>query len=211
MTSADERQSEAVIEFATRLFAAFGYDGTTLQGLAEAMGYDLGWMHDTFGDKRALYLAVIERTTQAQRVVVEEALSSLPARDSAGVAAALHNLVDRYLDLCVSNPQIPALWMHRWLGDAADIPDLEEKYAVPLINLTRDKLRSAADEGLIADDTDPDLMVRTLVWSMYGFLHGEALAPPNPPDPDNPRTRPRLQAHLHQLLDRMLKLPEGQV
>ncbi|MFF0578077.1 TetR/AcrR family transcriptional regulator [Streptosporangium saharense] len=209
MTSADEQQSEAVIEFATRLFAAFGYDGTTLQGLAEAMGYDLEWLHDTFGDKRALYLAVIERTSQAQRAVVEGALASLPARDAAGVSAAMHDLVDRYLELCLSNPQIPALWMHRWLGDAADIPDLEQKYAVPIINITRDALRSAARDGIIDGGTDLDLLVRTLAWSMYGFLHGEALAPPDPPDPDNPRTKPRLRAHLHQLVDRMLGLPDA--
>ncbi|MEV8630846.1 TetR/AcrR family transcriptional regulator [Streptosporangium sp. NPDC051023] len=208
MTSAEEQQVEAVIEFATRLFAAFGYDGTTLQGLAEAMGYDLEWIHTRFGDKRALYLAVVERASQAQRAVVEGTLAPLPAHDPAEVASVLHTLVDRYLDMCLSNPQIPALWIHRWLGDAADIPDLEQKYAVPLINLTRDALRSAARNGLIAGDIDPDLMVRTLVWSVYGFLHGEALAPPDPPDPDNPRTRPRMQAHLHQLLDRMLRLPE---
>ncbi|MFD0885112.1 TetR/AcrR family transcriptional regulator [Streptosporangium algeriense] len=209
MTSADEEQSEAVIEFATRLFAAFGYDGTTLQGLAEAMGFDLEWLHATFGDKRALYLAVIERTTQAQRAVVEGALASLPARDAAGVAEAMHTLVDDYLELCLSNPQIPALWMHRWLGDAADIPDLEQRYAVPIINLSRDALRAAVRDGLIEGDTDLDLLVRTLAWSMYGFLHGEALAPPSPPDPDNPRTKPRLRAHLHQLVDRMLRLPES--
>ncbi|GAA3076364.1 TetR/AcrR family transcriptional regulator [Streptosporangium carneum] len=209
MTSAEEQQSEAVIDFATRLFAAFGYDGTTLQGLAEAMGYDVEWIHDTFGDKRDLYLSVIERASLAQRAVVEGALAALPARDPAGVASALYTLVDRYLDLCLSNPQIPALWMHRWLGDAADIPDLEQRYAVPLINLTRDALRSAARDGFIDDGIDADLMVRTLVWSVYGFLHGEALAPPDPPDPDNPKTKPRLQAHLHQLLDRMLKLPEA--
>ncbi|MER7131448.1 TetR/AcrR family transcriptional regulator [Streptosporangium saharense] len=209
MTSADEQQSEAVIEFATRLFAAFGYDGTTLQGLAEAMGYDLEWLHDTFGDKRALYLAVVERTSQAQRAVVEGALASLPARDAAGVSEAMHDLVDRYLELCLSNPQIPALWMHRWLGDAADIPDLEQKYAVPIINITRDALRSAVRDGIIDGGTDLDLLVRTLAWSMYGFLHGEALAPPDPPDPDNPRTKPRLRAHLHQLVDRMLGIPEA--
>ncbi|MEV7008817.1 TetR/AcrR family transcriptional regulator [Streptosporangium sp. NPDC051022] len=208
MTSAEEQQSEAVMDFATRLFAAFGYDGTTLQGLAEAMGYDLQWIHDRFGDKRALYLSVIERVGIAQRAVVEEALAALPARDPAGVSAALHTLTDRYLDLCLANPQIPALWMHRWLGDAADIPDLEERYALPVINLIRDALRSAARNGLVDGGADLDLTVRTLIWSVYGFLHGEALARPDPPDPDDPRTRPRIQAHLHRLLDRMLKLPE---
>lgn len=207
MTSADDQQIETVIELATRLFAAFGYDGTYLQGIAEATGTDLTWIHDTFGDKRDLYLAVIERATRAETAVVEEALSTLPADDPAGVASALYALVDNYLDFCLAHPQVPALWMHRWLGDAADIPDLEERYADPLVDHVRDALREAARAGLIDDRVDPELMVRTLAWSIYGHLYGETLAYPGEADAGAPENRERFLAHLHQLIDRMLRLP----
>ncbi|GHH72345.1 hypothetical protein GCM10017673_27270 [Streptosporangium violaceochromogenes] len=192
---------------ATRLFAAFGYDGTYLQGIAEATGTDLTWIHDTFGDKRDLYLAVIERASRAENAVVEEALSTLPAGDPGGVASALYALVGSYLDFCLAHPQIPALWMHRWLGDAADIPDLEERYADPLVNRVRDALREAARAGLIDDQVDPDLMVRTLIWSIYGYLYGETLAFPDEAGAGAPQNREPFLAHLHQLIDRMLRLP----
>lgn len=207
MNPADTQQSEAVIEVAARLFAAFGHDGTSLQAVAEATGNDVAWIQQLFGDKRELYLAVIERAHQAERDVVEGALAALPADDSAGVAMAVYGLVDRYLQFCLANPQVPALWIHRWLGDAADIPDLEENYAIPLITRTRDTLRSAAQAGLIDNGVDLDLMVRTLIWSVYGFLHGEALARADRSNPNDPKTQQRFRAHLHQLVDRMLKLP----
>ncbi|MEU0517728.1 TetR/AcrR family transcriptional regulator [Streptosporangium sp. NPDC006007] len=207
MASADGRQSEAVIEFAARLFAAFGYDGTYLQGIAEATGHDLAWMHDTFGDKRNLYLAVLERAAQAERAVAEDALAVFPTGDPAEIASAMYALVDRYLEFCLAHPQVPALWVHRWLGDAADIPDVEEKYAAPLIERTREALLSAARAGIIDNHVDLDLMVRTLIWSIYGLLYGEAVTQPEESPSADPETLRRYRAHLHQLVDRMLKLP----
>ncbi|GAA2850493.1 hypothetical protein GCM10010517_07960 [Streptosporangium fragile] len=205
----DDRQGDAVIEVAMRLFAAFGYDGTSLQAVAEATGQDPAWIQERFSDKLGLYLAVIERSHQAERVVVENALSALPdAADRREVAAAMYRLTDDYLRFCIANPQIPALWMHRWLGDAADIPDLERNYALRLINRTRDALRGAARAGLIDDRVDLELMVRTLIWSVYGFLHGEALARGGSSLADDPETQRRFQNHLHQLVDRVFKLTE---
>ncbi|MGJ6968568.1 TetR/AcrR family transcriptional regulator [Streptosporangium sp. G11] len=207
MTPADDPQSRAVIDIAARLFAAFGHDGTSLQGIAEAAGEDLAWVQRRFGDKHDLYLAVIDHAGRAERAVVEEALSELPAADAGGVAAAVYRLSERYLEFCITNPQVPALWMHRWLGDAADIPDLEQAYSIPLINFTRDALRSAARAGLIDDQVDLDLLVRTLIWSVYGFLHGETLADADRSVAADPQARRRFLAHHRQLVDRMLRLP----
>ncbi|WP_329088643.1 MULTISPECIES: TetR/AcrR family transcriptional regulator [unclassified Streptosporangium] len=207
MIPADDPQSRAVIDIATRLFAAFGYDGTSLQGIAEAAGEDLGWVQRRFGDKHDLYLVVIDHASRAERAVVEDALSALPAADPQGVAAAMYGLSERYLEFCLTSPQIPALWMHRWLGDAADIPDLERIYSVPLINFTRDALRSAARAGLIDDQVDLGLMIRTLIWSVYGFLHGETIAEADRSVSADPQARQRFLAHHRQLVDRMLRLP----
>ncbi|WP_113701765.1 TetR/AcrR family transcriptional regulator [Nonomuraea lactucae] len=207
MIRAEDPHHEAVIAVAMRLIAAFGYDGTSLQQIAEASGHDVAWMQERFGDKRGLYLAVIKHAYEVERAAMEDARGAVAAAGPREVARHMHGLVDRYLDFCMANPQIPSLWMHRWLGDAADIPDLEETYAIPLLNRTRDVLRSAARAGLMDDRVDMDLMVQTLVWSTYGFLHGEALGHADHSPSGDSRTRQRFRAHLHQLVDRMLKLP----
>lgn len=206
MISADDPQSQAVIDIATRLFAAFGHDGTSLQAIAEAAGQDLAWVQQRFGDKHDLYLAVIDHAGRAERAVVEDALSPLPAADPEAFAAVMYDLSERYLEFCLANPQIPALWIHRWLGDAADLPDLEQTYSVSLINDTRDAMRSAARAGLIDDQVDLGMLVLTLIWSVYGFLHGQAIAEARSVSTD-PRARQRFLAHHRQLIDRMLKLP----
>jgi len=207
MIPADDPQSRAVIDIAARLFAAFGHDGTSLQGIAEAAGQDLAWVQQRFGDKHDLYLAVIDHAGRAERAVVEDALSALPAADPEAFAAVMYDLSERYLEFCLDNPQIPALWIHRWLGDAADLPDLERTYSVSLINRTRDAMRSAAGAGLIDDQVDLGLLLRTLIWSVYGFLHGQTIAEAENSVSTDPQARRRLLAHHRQLLDRMLKLP----
>ncbi|MFI6506006.1 TetR/AcrR family transcriptional regulator [Streptosporangium sp. NPDC050855] len=207
MTPHDDPRSQAVITIAMRLFSALGYDGTSLQAVAEATGEDPAWIQERFGEKRDLYLAVIDLAGRMERTVVQDALAALPAADAEQVATTLYGLSEHYLDFCVANPQIPALWLHRWLGDAADIPEVERTHSIPLMNFTADALRSAARAGFVDGEVDADLMVRTLVWSVYGFLHGEMIAEAGRSVSADPQARHRFLAHHRQLLDRMLRLP----
>ncbi|MEU4832415.1 TetR family transcriptional regulator [Streptosporangium sp. NPDC023615] len=207
MTPHDDPRGQAVITTAMRLFSALGYDGTSLQATAEATGEDPAWIQERFGEKRDLYLAVVDHAGRAERAVVEDALAALPAADAEGVATALYGLSERYLDFCAANPQIPALWIHRWLGDAADIPEVEGTHSTPLLNFTADAIRSAARAGFVDGEVDADLMVRTLVWSVYGFLHGEMIAQADRSVSAHPEARRRFLAHHRQLLDRVLRLP----
>src|SRR5689334_3753843 len=98
MIFGDDPQSRAVIDIAARLFAAFGHDGTSLQGIAEAAGQSLAWVQQRFGDKHDLYLVVIEHAGRAERAVVEDALSSLPAAGPEEFAAVMYGLSERYLE-----------------------------------------------------------------------------------------------------------------
>ncbi|MGC5009605.1 TetR/AcrR family transcriptional regulator [Streptosporangium sp. DT93] len=207
MTPHEDPRGQAVITTAMRLFSALGYDGTSLQAMAEATGEDPAWIQERFGEKRDLYLAVVDHASRAERAVVEGALAALPGTDARGTAAALYGLSESYLDFCVANPQIPALWIHRWLGDAADIPEVERTHSIPLMSLTADAIRSAARAGFVDGEVDEDLLVRTLVWSVYGFLHGEMIAEAGESVSADPQTRRRFLAHHRQLLDRVLRLP----
>jgi TetR/AcrR family transcriptional regulator, transcriptional repressor for nem operon len=50
-----------VLRKASEKFAAFGFNGTTLSDLEEAMGIGRQSIYETFGDKRKLYLSCLER------------------------------------------------------------------------------------------------------------------------------------------------------
>ncbi|GAA0819211.1 TetR/AcrR family transcriptional regulator [Streptosporangium amethystogenes subsp. fukuiense] len=208
MLPSDDPRGQAVIDIASRLFAAFGYDGTSLHDIAEASGEDMAWLQQRFGDKRELYLTVVDHGSRMERGIVADVLGALPAADPEEARAVVYRLSTRLLEFFLASPQVPSLWAHRWLGDAADIPGLEETYRDPVINLICDALRPAVEAGLIDDRVNLELTVQTLIWSVYGFMHGEINADGHGPASTDPQALQPFLAHLRQLVDRMLT-PRG--
>ncbi|MCK2213853.1 TetR/AcrR family transcriptional regulator [Actinomadura sp. ATCC 31491] len=205
MTAADGGQVALIVKVATQLFAALGYDGTSTRQIAEAAGLNIATVNYHVGGKRELYLTVMERAHQAERAALEQALARLA---DAEPVPAIHRLVDDYLDFCVDNPEIPALWMHRWLSDAGDITELERQYVKPLIAAVGAALRPARAAGVIDPDVDLDYTIWSAIWSIHGFAKGGVLD-------DEGRRRGtgdraalrRFRAHLHLTLHRTLGLP----
>ncbi|AQZ68141.1 Homeodomain-like [[Actinomadura] parvosata subsp. kistnae] len=198
-------QAAVILKAATQLFAALGYDGTSTRQIADAAGLNIATVNYHVGGKRELYLAVMEAAHQAEKAALEQALSRLPGDDP---VAAIHRLADDYLDFCVDHPEVPALWMHRWLSDASDITELERQYVQPLLAAVSAALRPAVEAGLIAAETDLDYTVWSVIWTVHGFAKGGVL------DAEGRRRAAgdraalrRFRAHLHQSLHRTLGLP----
>ncbi|WP_030915970.1 TetR/AcrR family transcriptional regulator [Streptosporangium amethystogenes] len=209
MLPSDDPRGQAVIDSAARLFAAFGYDGTSLHDIAEASGEDMAWLQQRFGDKRELYLTVVDHGSRLERDIVTDVISALPAADPEEARAVVYRLSERFLEFFLANPQVPSLWAHRWLGDAADIPGLEEAYRDPIVHLVCDALRPAVEAGLIDDQVNLELTVQTLIWSVSGFMHGEISTDGRGSASTDPQALQSFLAHLRQLIDRMLTVHGG--
>ena len=65
MARTKEFEPERALERATDLFWERGYEATSLRDLLEAMGIGQGSFYGTFGDKRALFLAALDRYQEA--------------------------------------------------------------------------------------------------------------------------------------------------
>jgi AcrR family transcriptional regulator len=163
MTSDSGR--ERILDVATRLFAAHGYDGTSTRLIAEEAGLNIATVAYHAGGKRDLYLAVMERAHRRERAALEAAVAEMTP-DAAGVLG----LVDRYVDFCAAHPEIAGLWIHRWLSDAADIAHLENLYVRPLMETVVDAVGKA-----VRDDVDVEYVAWTVIWSTHGFARGGVL------------------------------------
>ena len=69
-----EFEHDAVLDRAMRVFWSRGYEATSVQDLVDHMGIQRGSLYATFGDKRALFLAAIDRY---DRVVTAKLLAAL--------------------------------------------------------------------------------------------------------------------------------------
>ena len=188
---------ERVIGTATRLFASLGYDGTSAQMIADATGLDVATITDLMGDKRDIYVAVIKHAYMAKRAMYDSAFAEFTP-DRAGI----HLLVDRLLDFSMEHPEVAELWIHRWLGDAADVTGLEALYLKPILDRLTDATRS-----VVGTDVDLKGAWWTVIWSVRGFVVGGLLNEEGQPvGPRNPVFLRRFRSHLHQLVDRMYEL-----
>lgn len=201
----DSGQVNLILKVATQLFAALGFDGTSTRQIAEAAGMNIATVNYHVGGKRELYLAVMERAHRAEKTALDLALARLPGDDP---LAAIHRLLDDYLDFCVDNPEVPALWMHRWLSDASDITELEREYVQPLVASVTAAVRPAVEGGLIDEKVDLEYTMWMVIWSVHGFAKGGVL------DAEGRRRAAgdraalrRFRSHLHLSVHRTLGLP----
>ena len=79
MARPKEFEREVVLDRAMRVFWSRGYEATSIQHLVARMGIQRGSLYDTFGDKRALFFAAIDRY---DRVVTAKLLAALEAPGS---------------------------------------------------------------------------------------------------------------------------------
>ncbi|RKE18786.1 TetR/AcrR family transcriptional regulator [Streptomyces sp. TLI_171] len=183
---------ERIVAAATALFAEHGYDGTTTRTIAGAAGLNVATVAYHVGGKADLYREVMRRAHEAEQAAVGAALAEFAREAPADPAAAAAAFADRYLDFCLAQPHVPALWMRRWLSDAAEFAGLEEQYTRPLLESVRDALTAALAE-LTPDRAE--LALWTVLWTTHGFCRSMIRA-----------QVPRFRAHLRALVLRELGL-----
>lgn len=200
-----EGSRDRVLAAATRLFAERGFDGTTTREIGRASGLNIATVAYHVGAKADLYREVMRRAYQEELAALRGAVSEFEAAatDPGSGLAAARRLVHRYLEFCLARPEVPALWMRRWLADAAEIGEPEAEYAWPLAGLVAQALRAKAD--LFAADLDAEMALWTVAWSVHAFCVGGV------PEADGKRhgggdlaAVERYRAHLDALVTAML-------
>ncbi len=196
--------SDRVLQVATRLFAGLGYDGTDMRQIADAAGTDVTYVRRRFGDKREIYLEVMDRMNSAHNAVLEKGVKDIVGASPEQKIVAMHRLLDRYIDFCRKQPEYPALYTHRWLSDATDIPELEPMYAAPAAQFVIDTIAPL----VTAPDVDVDYTINSVIWCVHSFVQsGVYDRSGRRYDHDHPVALWRFRSYLHQMVHRTLRLP----
>ncbi|WP_336212258.1 TetR/AcrR family transcriptional regulator [Nonomuraea sp. LPB2021202275-12-8] len=199
---------EHIIEVAARLLAALGYDATSTKQIAEAAGVEPSVIDELFGGRQELYVVVMERAFEQERLALESLLGDLRCVDAEDCARAIHLLMDGHLDFVAANSYIHALWTHRWLSDAMDVAEIEKRYSLPLLHMILDVFQSAIDAGHLSPDADLEYILYMSTWCIHGFaLGGVPDEHGNLRNFTDEREWRRFRLRLHQMVHRTLMLP----
>ena len=88
-----EEVRKKIVEAAYRLFLTEGYHGTTMDGIAGALGVTKPALYQYFPGKEDLYAAVAEHSRQKLKGIIERSYQN---RDVRGGSKALFDAVSRY-------------------------------------------------------------------------------------------------------------------
>lgn len=206
----DDSPRERILATATRLFAERGYDATSTRAIGDAVGLNIATVAYHVGAKPELYREVMRRAHLAQRQVVADALVHLHAcgPSEEETRSALLGFVDAYLSFCLNHPEVPALWMRRWLSDGAEQAEIESEFAGPLVAEVSTAVRAVLDRAGLGAGADVEMLVFTIVWTSHSFGQAGVI------DPAGHRHGPldlpvldRFRRHLHTVVTAVLDHP----
>jgi AcrR family transcriptional regulator len=132
---------ERILDAASKVFAAEGFAGATIDAIGQAAGFTKGAVYSNFDSKDELFLALLDREFELRGAQIATALEG--GGDS---AAAAHDLSRSVLDSVHGHADYYVLFVEYWLRAVRD-PQLRER-------LIERRAAAAADQAShIVDST----------------------------------------------------------
>jgi len=168
-----EFDPDEVLERATRVFWAKGFENASLDDLCEATGLNRSSLYSAFGDKRKLYLSALARYEDGSAARITAALEDRPIRD--GLKAFLASLIDSI----VAGPGRRGCFIGNCAAEMARLDRgaaARVRRSLERIEATfRAGLQKARTRGELPDDADPAALARFLTAGIQGLrLVGKA-------------------------------------
>lgn len=154
-----------ILSAATRLFATRGYDGTSIQAIAEAVGITRPTLVYHFGSKDQLRAEVLEAMLGRWR-------DELPARLQAATSGSdrFRSAVDALLSFFHADPHRARLLLREILDRPEEMATRFRAQLLPWTMLLTDYIRTGQAEGRIRREVDPEAYVLQFLNAAIGTI-----------------------------------------
>ena len=187
-----------ILQEATRLFAAQGYDGTSIQQIAEAAGITRPTLVYHFTSKEGLRQAVLDRLFAHWTAELPRLLTA--AQKGPRLDALLNNLFGFFQE----QPALARLVLREALDRPEALRALLRQHLHPWTALLSEAIVLGQGGGWLSADTDPEAFITLMVASAVGLVAvGESAAALVPGEPGLPAQ----QAELTRVAKRALLNP----
>lgn len=168
MARTKEFSPDTALTRAMDLFWCRGYEATSVEDLLEGMGIGRGSLYGTFGDKRALFLAALDRYRDEQAGQLIRALDEAPS-----VREALRDVFERVVQVAAADPRRRGCLMANTAVELAPHdPEVAERVRANAARIEEVFVRALARgqaAGDIGDRHDPRALARFLINSFQGL------------------------------------------
>jgi AcrR family transcriptional regulator len=165
-----------ILETATRLFAAHGYDSTSLSHVAKAASVSKALIFWHFETKENLFKAVLSRTIEPYSLDIDDL-------DGLSEPAQLRRLIDLYYEFVTENVFSVRFFLSLFLRDDkrpdslfGKILDLYRLYQ----QLLGDVIARGQERGTLSKDVNPALHAALILSALNGILVQQFMDEPDP-------------------------------
>ncbi|MBV9615391.1 MAG: TetR family transcriptional regulator [Ktedonobacteraceae bacterium] len=171
-----EGAREAILNAAEEVFAEHGFDGARIDAIAELAGYNKSLIFHYYGDKLALYRAVLQRLDRQGAelqagiigpLLADEGSTSDPDkfRTFLGVAVRL------IFDLLIENPRMTRMLAWEAAEGWHTYRKIASQFNTEDVKLFRQILGQARDAGLIRSGIDPAMVFSIAYATCVSYLN----------------------------------------
>lgn len=153
-----------ILQEATRLFAAQGFDGTSVQQIADAVGIRKPSLLYHFASKEALRLSVLDAIMAHFNQVLPEVLLAA-ARDR-----RFDSVMESLSSFFLEDPDRARLLVRELLDRPEDMKERLGEFVRPWIQVVADQLERAKGQGLVQANVDTEAYAIQVLLLVVGSV-----------------------------------------
>lgn len=171
-----------IVEVALRLFAARGFDGTSLQDIAKIVGIRKASLLYHFESKEALRLSVLDHLLSAWN----EGLPRLLVATARSGAPRFSSVIRELIRFFAEDPNRARLLLRESLDRGEDMRKRLQSFVAPWVGVVAEYIRDGQKAGDIDPNVDPEAYVVQIVHMVVSGMAttanlDHALLPPSHP------------------------------
>ena len=157
--------AEAILDAATRLFARGGYDGTSLQAIADEVGVRKPSLLYHYPSKDELRLAVLRRVFARWNDVLPRILQAATTGED-----RFEGLVGEVVGFFAEEPNRARLILREMLDRPDELSAQMQQYVAPWITIVTDYIERGRESGTLRSDVDPLAYVLHVIQMIVGGI-----------------------------------------
>lgn len=152
-----------IMESAEKLFAARGYDGTSVRDIAETAGINLAMVSYYFGSKEKLFEAMFSYRSEYFKLQLE----TMVANNELEPMEKMYVLIDQYISKLTSQQMFHRIMAReQMMNNNGFIADQIHGLKVRNQALIRQLIREGQEKGVFKNEVDVPLLMMTMIGTV---------------------------------------------
>jgi AcrR family transcriptional regulator len=159
-----KKTREKIIKVATKLFAKYGFAGTSMDDIADRVGIRKASLYHHFSSKQEIYEELIER-------VFSEVIRIFQVSFSSGdILKDAENFVSKIMNFILQNEDYVKILLRELLDENLPVKKFALEYVPRILSFGSEILERGRKEGLFKEDVDPIQLSITLTGAIIIYF-----------------------------------------